>query len=92
MKLLFGAMLLALITGINCQLFPTEAQLQCLEGFIENNPDDPNVSQFNARCPNVTDVVKMPGVACNGDIFCLIPLDAIYMMCGYDNLESCRIT
>ena len=92
MKLLFGGMLLALITTgrINCQLFPTPAQLQCLEDFVENNPENEDVVQVTARCPNVTDIVNMPGIACGGGIFCLIPLEAIYIMCGYNNLESCK--
>lgn len=85
MKLLFGALLVCLISGINGQSTPNQGQITCFRDILTDKPDSAEVIAFNATCSTIdlADSVLL----CNSA--CLPALAAIYDQCGYDINKPC---
>ncbi len=83
MKLLLGAMLLALIAGSNCQYEPSAEQIECYQLYATSNPTDQDVIDAGANCPNATAKMDNPDLVCQTPS-CLTPLARVFYRCSYD--------
>ena len=77
--MLFLAVAVALVAGINCQSFPDATQSQCFENAAQNNSD------LMANCPSEMEIENDPTVVCT-DSMCLNFVDGIYRECGFTEL------
>ena len=85
MKLLFGTLLLTLISGTSCQLQPSQEQIQCFTQFVtQNNGGGLEVCGDVFTNPNAS----ATAFCMNED--CLSVLDRIYSGCGFTNTRLCE--
>ena len=73
---------MCLAAGIKCQLLPTEAQVVCLENYLNNDPFSSDAEDVTANC-NGLDLFNEPLSACSRQS-CVNSLARIFRRCGFD--------